>query len=128
MDPGGALPTLGVVHVDAARTAPDGAHPRTATPILLDVRERHEFAAVRVPGALLYPTSSFLLRFSELPRDRPIHVICHTGSRSAAVTSFLLRNGWTQVYNVAGGMDAWERAGLEVRRGPLAPGEGDPPD
>jgi rhodanese-related sulfurtransferase len=43
------------------------------------------------------------------------------------VTSFLLRNGWTQVYNVAGGMDAWERAGLEVRRGPLAPGEGDPP-
>jgi rhodanese-related sulfurtransferase len=44
------------------------------------------------------------------------------------VTSFLLRNGWTQVYNVAGGMDAWERAGLEVRRGPLAPDEGDPPD
>ena len=128
MEPGAALPTLGVVHADAARTAPDGTRPRTATPILLDVRERHEFVAVRVPGALLYPTSSFLLRFSELPRDRPIHVICHTGSRSAAVTSFLLQNGWTQVYNVAGGMDAWERAGLEVRRGPLAPGEGDPPD
>jgi rhodanese-related sulfurtransferase len=128
MEPGAALPTLGVIHVDAARTASDGTHPRTAAPILLDVRERHEFAAVRVPGALLYPTSSFVLRFSELPRDRPIHVICHTGSRSAAVTSFLLRNGWTQVYNVAGGMDAWERAGLEVRRGPLAPGEGDPPD
>ena len=128
MEPGGALPTLGVVYADAARTAPDGTRARTATPILLDVRERHEFVAVRVPGALLCPTSSFLLRFSELPRDRPIHVICHTGSRSAAVTLFLLRNGWTQVYNVAGGMDAWERAGLEVRRGPLAPGEGDPPD
>ena len=128
MEPGAALPTLGVLHVDAARAASDGTHPRTAAPILLDVRERHEFAAVRVPGALLYPTSSFVLRFSELPRDRPIHVICHTGSRSAAVTSFLLRNGWTQVYNVAGGMDAWERAGLEVRRGPLAPGEGDPTD
>ena len=40
-------------------------------------------------------------------------------------TAFLLGNGWTEVYSVAGGMDAWERAGLEVRRGPLAPGEGD---
>ncbi len=127
MEPGATLPTLGVVDAHAAHTDPQRTHPQVATPILLDVRERHEFAAVRVPGALLYPTSSFLLRFSELPHDRPIHVICHTGSRSAAVTSFLLRNGWTQVYNVAGGMDAWERAGLEVRRGPLAPGEGDPP-
>jgi rhodanese-related sulfurtransferase len=42
------------------------------------------------------------------------------------VTAFLLRNGWTDVCNVAGGMEAWERAGLEVRRGPLDPGEGDP--
>jgi rhodanese-related sulfurtransferase len=67
-------------------------------------------------------------RFGELPRDRPIHVVCHTGSRSAAVTAFLLRNGWSDVFNVAGGMDAWERTGLEVRRGPLTPGEGDPPD
>jgi rhodanese-related sulfurtransferase len=41
------------------------------------------------------------------------------------VTEFLLRNGWTDVSSVAGGMDAWGRAGLEVRRGPLAPGEGD---
>jgi len=98
MEPGAAPAHSRRPHVDAARTASDGTHPRTAAPILLDVRERHEFAAVRVPGALLYPTSSFLLRFSELPRDRPIHVICHTGSRSAAVTSFLLRNGWTQVY------------------------------
>lgn len=80
-----------------------------------------------MPGAILCPTSSLPVRFEELPRDRPVHVVCHTGSRSAAVTAFLLRNGWTEVYSVAGGMDAWERAGLEVRRGPLAPGEGDPP-
>ena len=91
------------------------------------MRERHEFVAVRAPGAILSPTSSFLRRFKELPRDRPIHVVCHTGNRSASVTAFLLRNGWTDVCNVAGGMDAWERAGLEVRHGPLGPGEGDPP-
>lgn len=94
-------------------------------PLLVDVRERPEFAEVRAPGAILYPTSSFLLRFEELPRDRPLHVICRTGSRSAAVTAFLLRNGWTDVHDVAGGMVAWLRAGLDVRRGPLEPGEGD---
>jgi len=99
----------------------DGA----GAPLLVDVRERSEFIQVRAPGAVLYPTSSFLLRFEELPRDRPLHVICNSGSRSAAVTAWLLRNGWTDVLNVTGGMVAWVRAGLETRRGPLAPGEGD---
>ncbi len=100
------------------------AAPRAA-PLLVDVRERNEFVQVRAPGAVLYPTSSFLLRFEELPRDRPLHVICNSGSRSAAVTAWLLRNGWSDVHNVAGGMVAWAGAGLETRRGPLAPGEGD---
>jgi rhodanese-related sulfurtransferase len=121
------LPTISAVDANAAGTAPSGTPAGRAIPILLDVRERHEFVAVRAAGALLSPTSTFLARFEELPRDRPIHVICHTGNRSAAVTAFLLRNGWTDVCNVAGGMDAWERAGLDVRRGSLAPGEGDPP-
>ena len=97
----------------------------TPAPLLVDVRERNEFIEVRAPGAVLYPTSSFLLRFEDLPRDRPLYVLCNSGSRSAAVTAWLLRNGWSDVHNVAGGMTAWVRAGLEVRRGPLAPGEGD---
>ncbi len=46
---------------------------------------------------------SFLLRFEELPRDRPLHVICASGSRSAAVAAWLLRNGWSDVQDVAGG-------------------------
>ena len=128
MQPQAPLPTISAVDAAAARAEAVGALAGQSAPILLDVRERHEFVAVRVPGALRYPTSTFVQRFEELPRDRPIHVVCHTGNRSAAVTAFLLRNGWGEVWNVAGGMDAWERAGLEVRRGPLADGEGDPPD
>lgn len=120
------LPTISAIDAGAARTAPSGSGGGRTVPLLVDVRERHEFVAVRAPGALLYPTSTFLHRFEEIPRDRPVHVVCHTGNRSAAVTAFLLRNGWTDVWNVAGGMSAWERAGLEVRRGPLVPGEGDP--
>jgi rhodanese-related sulfurtransferase len=105
----------------AAAPAPDGG----PAPLLVDVRERDEFVDLRAPGAVLYPTSSFLLRFEELPRDRPLHVICRTGNRSASVTAFLLRSGWADVHNVAGGMVAWARAGREVRRGPLEPGEGE---
>lgn len=114
------LPSVDVGEAAAARGDDD---PRV--PLLVDVRERNEFVEVRAPGAVLYPTSSFLLRFEELPRDRPIHVICRTGNRSAAVTAFLLRNGWSDVRNVTGGMVAWLGAGHDVRRGPLDPGEGD---
>jgi rhodanese-related sulfurtransferase len=95
-----------------------------ADPLLIDVREMHEFVAVRAPGAVLVPTSSFIARMTELPADRPLMIVCHVGGRSATVTALLLRSGRGDVVNVAGGMDAWERAGLPVRRGAVEPGEG----
>ena len=67
----------------------------------------------------------FMTRVDELPADRPLLVVCHVGGRSAAVVGYLIRAGRSDVVNVAGGMDAWEKAGLPVRRGPLEPGEGD---
>ena len=94
-------------------------------PLLVDVREMNEFEAVRAPGAVLVPMSSFAARAGELPKDRPLMVMCHLGSRSAAATGFLIRSGWSDVVNVTGGMDAWERGGLPVRRGTPEPGEGD---
>jgi hydroxyacylglutathione hydrolase len=98
-----------------------------ARPLLLDVRELNEFVAVRAPGAVLLPTSAFAARVGELPAGRPLLVICHTGARSAAVTGFLARSGRTDVANVTGGMEAWERAGLPIKRGPVDPGEGEFP-
>ena len=96
-------------------------------PVLLDVRESNEFVAVRVPGAMLLPTSAFVARIAELPSDRPLFVICRTGVRSGAVTGYLARTGRSGVFNVTGGMDAWEQAGLPVSRGPIEPGDGGPP-
>ena len=93
-------------------------------PVLLDVREPDEFSAVRVEGALLVPTSVFMTRVADVPADRPVMVMCHIGGRSAAVAGYLIRAGRNDVVNVAGGMDAWERAKLPVRRGALEPGEG----
>ena len=117
----GALPTVDVREAD--RRLRDDAD----RPLLLDVRERSEFDTVRAPGAALLPTSQFMARIQELPSDRPLLVICHTGGRSAAVTAYLLRTGRTDVANVAGGMAAWERAGLVTVRGRPGPGEGDLP-
>jgi rhodanese-related sulfurtransferase len=96
-----------------------------AGPLLIDVREANEFDEVRVAGAVLIPTSAFMTRVGELPTDRPLMVMCHMGGRSAAVTGFLVRAGRTDVVNIAGGMDAWERAGLPVRRGAVEAGEGE---
>jgi rhodanese-related sulfurtransferase len=113
------LPTVDVGEADR-RIREDPARP-----VLLDVREMNEFTEVRAPGALLIPTSGFTERLAELPDDRPLLVICRTGVRSAAVTGFLARSGREDVANVAGGMEAWEKAGLPVRRGPVEPGEGE---
>lgn len=121
MNAPGAIPTVDVV--EAARRLREDP----AKPVLLDVREMNEFLEVRAPDAMLVPTSAFVGRLGELPADRPLLVICHLGNRSAAVVGYLSRMGRTDAVNVAGGMDAWARAGLPVRRGPLQDGEGELP-
>jgi rhodanese-related sulfurtransferase len=109
------------------RTAHDRCTDAESGPLLVDVREATEFETVRAEGAVLVPMSTFTERMNDLPKDRPILVICQSGNRSAAVTGHLLRNGWTDVANVTGGTGEWEKAGLPVRRGTPAPGEGDLP-
>ena len=113
-------PTVEVVEADRLLRAggEDG-------PILLDVREVPEFEIVRAEGARLLPLSTFLANYQRLPADRPIMVICATGSRSGQATAYLLAHGWSDVVNVTGGTLAWQRAGLPIRKGPLVPGEGD---
>jgi rhodanese-related sulfurtransferase len=117
----GSIPSVDVIEAER-RSREDPARP-----VLLDVRELNEFVEARVPGAVLMPTSAFVARVHELPAERPLLVICHTGNRSAAVVGYLARTGRTDAVNVVGGMDAWARAGLPVRRGPLEAGEGDLP-
>ena len=114
----GALPEVDVREADRRlREDPD-------RPLLVDVRELDEFVQVRAPDVALIPTSAFMARIGELPTDRPLLIVCRTGVRSAAVTGYLVRNGRTDVAHVAGGMEAWEAAGLPVRTGSPGPDEG----
>ena len=75
--------------------------------LLIDVREPHEHAVSNIPGARLIPLGTLPDHLAELPRDREILVHCKMGGRSARAVQFLLDNGFTQVRNVSGGIDAW---------------------
>lgn len=82
---------------------------RSGGATIVDVREPVEIAACRLQGALEIPMREIPARLSELPVDRPLLVLCHHGGRSARVTLFLRQQGWEQVSNIAGGIDAWAR-------------------
>jgi rhodanese-related sulfurtransferase len=77
--------------------------------VLLDVREPDELATASIPWATAIPMGEIQARMSELPRDEPIVVMCHHGSRSERVAEFLAANGFDAV-NLTGGIDAWSRA------------------
>lgn len=84
---------------------------QSAAPVVLDVREPGELrtASVRPDGFELVaiPMNEVPARLSELDPDRPVACLCHHGARSQRVAMFLEHNGFTQVANIAGGIDAW---------------------
>lgn len=75
--------------------------------VLLDVREHVELEIAAVPGVLHVPMREIPARLTELDRDVPIVVMCHSGGRSRRVAEYLLGNGFSQVFNLRGGIDAW---------------------
>ena len=83
-------------------------------PFLLDVREPWEYRDGHVPGAQLIPLGELEHRVNEVPRDRPILAICHSGQRSFAAAAYLQRLGYTSVSNVDGGTAAWIERGFPV--------------
>jgi len=74
---------------------------------LLDVREPSEFAYASIAGSVLIPLNQIPQRLSELDSQREIVVICHHGMRSMQAASFLDHSGFSQVFNLQGGIDAW---------------------
>jgi rhodanese-related sulfurtransferase len=75
--------------------------------VLLDVREPDELAIASIPWAVAIPMGDVPVRLEELPKDKPIAVLCHGGTRSGRVTRFLNENGYPAAVNVAGGIRAW---------------------
>ena len=77
---------------------------------LIDVRDRFEFEIARIDGATLIPLGEIAEHADELKREQPIVVHCHSGMRSAQAVRLLQQRGFTNVYNLEGGIDAWSNA------------------
>ena len=91
-----------------------------AAPVLLDVREPWELqtASVAPQGFTLVaiPMNEIPARLSELGEGQRIACLCHHGARSQRVAAFLNQNGFDQLANVAGGIDAWSSHDPSVPR------------
>ena len=83
-----------------------------ALPVLLDVREHWEHALANAVKDTRFahvhiPMAEVPARLSELDPQRPIACLCHHGARSMSVAAFLVNNGFEDVSNITGGIDAW---------------------
>jgi rhodanese-related sulfurtransferase len=81
--------------------------------VLIDVREQDEWDAVHVPNATLIPLSEFQARYTEMPKEKEIVLICAGGVRSAQAAQFAAGYGYN-VANLEGGIKAWMADGLPV--------------
>ena len=84
---------------------------------IIDVRETYEFATGHVEGALNIPLGYIPSRLEDFRKmEHPIILYCRSGNRSGQVHAYLEELGYDNVHNMAGGILAWEAAGLEVER------------
>ena len=107
------VPAISAQAAYARLTDQDAAEP----PIIVDVREADEWAEGHIEEATHIPLGQLGARTREIPQDREVIVVCHSGQRSAMATSLLLRAGYTHVVNMTGGMHAWELQHLPIARG-----------
>ena len=83
--------------------------PGRERPLLLDVREEWEYAHCHIDDSHLLPMQTLPARLAELNPTQEIVVICHHGVRSYHAARFLEHNGFTNVINLTGGVDAWAK-------------------
>jgi rhodanese-related sulfurtransferase len=83
-------------------------------PLLLDVRAAGEWSKKQIAGSVNVPLNHLQERINEVPRDRRIAVHCAGGYRSSIAVSILHQHGITKLIEIAGGLAAWEAAGLPV--------------
>jgi len=74
---------------------------------LLDVREPHEYSLAKIEGSVLVPLGTLPDSLGQLDKNAEIIAYCHRGMRSADAVGFLLQQGFANVKNLIGGIEAW---------------------
>jgi rhodanese-related sulfurtransferase len=80
----------------------------------LDVREQSEWDEYHIPNTTLVPLGQLQQRLTEVPKDKPIVVVCRSGNRSDVGRDTLLAAGYTNVTSMDGGVSTWKTQGYPV--------------
>ncbi|ACJ33906.1 Rhodanese-related sulfurtransferase [Anoxybacillus flavithermus WK1] len=76
--------------------------------VVLDVRTEEEYASGHIPGAILLPLQQLPDRVDELNKNKTYIVVCRSGNRSAQASELLVKEGFSSIYNMTGGMNEWK--------------------
>jgi len=109
---GGCLGRAGAKHSEITVQEVNAMLTGNKDAVVLDVRERGEYCSKdgHIPGAINYPWNSGVLqkRYGELVVTDTIIIVCRSGRRSHEAADYLQSKGFWNLYDVTGGMDAWE--------------------
>jgi rhodanese-related sulfurtransferase len=111
---------LSTMPADFYQVDPAGAQQQieNAKPLILDVRETAEMAKGKITGSVNIPIRELPKMIAKLPESKtaPILVYCQVGYRGGIAMSVLRMWGYTNVKNIRGGLDGWEKAGLPIQK------------
>jgi sulfur-carrier protein adenylyltransferase/sulfurtransferase len=96
-----------VGNIDSKELRAYTATHQEGTYTLLDVRQMREYEESRIPGSTLIPLPQLSNRLGELDPEKPVLVYCAIGGRSRAAAQLLAGEGFREVYNLQGGIKAW---------------------
>lgn len=85
--------------------------------LLVDVREKDEVAqlAYDVPNIINIPLTEFEERFTEIPNDKAVVMVCRSGGRSLRAAGFLVNHGYDKVVNMQHGIIRWTQKGFPTK-------------
>ncbi len=87
-------------------------------PMIIDVRSKEEFSFHgHIADSVLTPLPELLERLADIPTDRPILCVDRMGRRSEKACKLLMAHGYTDIFCLDGGIQAWKKAGLTLQRG-----------
>ncbi len=82
--------------------------------LIIDVRSPEELREGRIENSILIPFWDIMKGNFNIPQNRPLLLICAVGGRSYAAMQILSQKGYTEIYNLQGGIAAWKQANLPL--------------